>query len=600
MSKQKLVFLAPVNDPETFDRYVSLASGMSDLFDVSIGVGTMARKHSEELTDPGDSYLQYSVKNPSFFKFIVPEKLRPYLDTAFAEENLALMSWKVDVLKEAGLHAAMYANEPIYQREPVYQAFPHWRGARVDHPRRSRNPVWAPCLLQPEVQEVYRETIAELCRRFPIFDTFTFLTNDCGSGFCWSTTLYNRPNGPAHCRSVGPAPHVAAFHRAVIEGARDGGCEVETFMGHIYPDPEPELCRRLLPEGAHILPESGEGATGGLGSTIGRTYPVRGIEDVLGFVGQLEAMHARQPKTTFFRVGVAYQKSHTDLASLGFLLSVMRRFLKQPTNTLQERLALLGQVADDSYGPDAGPAVVEAWYELNRAFQVQAVWPRATSMPLYSGLSARWLTRPLVAFPEELTSDEVDYWLPHVFYGFGDEGRRNVLDFHGGRAADNITPGRDLQLRHGWFASLDSALARAQSAFRAAAEKGVEQATLTARAIAILRCIYRSIRHVMDFGLLMERAQPREGMWELGERPEGDPERAQVYGIVRDELDNTLELIDLVEGEGTDQVLITASKPEDEDTFILGPDLADQLRKKRQIMLAHWRDFDRLYLPPHL
>ena len=206
----------------------------------------------------------------------------------------------------------------------------------------------------------------------------------------------------------------------------------------------------------------------------------------------------------------------------------------------------------------------------------------------------------LVAFPEELTREEVDYWLPYVFYGFGDEGRRNILDFHGGRAADNITPGRDLQLRHGWFAGLDSALARAQSAFRAAAEKGVEQATLTARAIAILRCIYRSIRHVMDFGLLTERARPREGMWTLGERPEGDPERDQVYDLVRDELDNTLELIDLVEGEGTDQILVTASRPEDEDTFLLGPDVADQLRKKRRIMLAHWRDFDRLYLPPHL
>ncbi len=600
MPRQKLVFLAPVNEPKTFDRYVELVSGMAELFDVSVGVSTMARKHSEELTDPGDSYLQYSVKGPSFFKFVVPEKLRPYLDTAFADENLALMAYKVGVLKKAGLHAAMYANEPIYQRERVYEAFPHWRGARVDHPRRSRNPIWAPCLLQPEVQEVYRETVAELCRRFPIFDTFSFLTNDCGSGFCWAANLYNRPNGPAHCRSAGSAPHVAAFHRAVIEGAREGGCEVETFMNHIYPDPEPQLCRRLLPEGAHVLPESGEGATGSLASTIGRTYPVRGVEDVLGFLGQLEAMHVRQPRTTFFRVDVSYQKSHTDLASLEFLLGVMRRFLKQPTSTLGDRLALLEQVAEDSYGPDAGPAMVEAWYELNRAFQVQDVWPRANSMPLYNGLSGRWLTRPLVAFPEELTADEVDYWLPHVFYGFGEEGRRNILDSHGGRAADNVTPGRDLQLRNGWFASFDRASGRAQSAFRAAAEKGVAEATLTARAIAILRCIYRNIRHVMDFGLLMEKAQPREGMWELGERPEGDADRVTVYNLIRDELDNTLELIGLMEEEGSDQILVRTNEPEDEDTFILGPDVVEQLRKKRRIMLAHWRDFDRLYLPPHL
>ena len=43
-----------------------------------------------------------------------------------------------------------------------------------------------------------------------------------------------------------------------------------------------------------------------------------------------------------------------------------------------------------------------------------------------------------------------------------------------------------------------------------------------------------------------------------------------------------------------------ADKPEDEDIFLLGPDLAGQLHKKRRIMLDHWRCFDRLYLPPLL
>jgi len=97
----------------------------------------------------------------------------------------------------------------------------------------------------------------------------------------------------------------------------------------------------------------------------------------------------------------------------------------------------------------------------------------------------------------------------------------------------------------------------------------------------------------------MEQVQPRDGMWELGERHEGDPQRAQVYRILRDELDNTLDLIDLL-GEGAEDVLVMARNPEDEDTFLLGPGLVDQLSRKREIMLAHWADFDRLFLPPHL
>jgi hypothetical protein len=146
---------------------------------------------------------------------------------------------------------------------------------------------------------------------------------------------------------------------------------------------------------------------------------------------------------------------------------------------------------------------------------------------------------------------------------------------------------------------VDSSLARAGRAFAAAAEKGVEAARLTERAIAVSRCLWKSCRHALDFGLLMEHAVPRGGMWVLGEKPEGDPERLRVYQIVRDELDNSLELIGLLESGGS-EVIVTAARPEDEDTFILGPDLAEQLRKKRAVMLAHWREFDEVFIPPHL
>ena len=37
-------------------------------------------------------------------------------------------------------------------------------------------------------------------------------------------------------------------------------------------------------------------------------------------------------------------------------------------------------------------------------------------------------------------------------------------------------------------------------------------------------------------------------------------------------------------------VVVRGSKPEDEDTFTLGPDLMAQLTRKREIMLAHWQD----------
>ncbi len=600
MVRQKLVVFAPVRDLDTFAKFVKVLGGLSELFDISVEVGTLTRKHGEELTDPGDSYLDYSVNTPSIFKFVVPGRLRPYLDTAFAEENLALMDAKVEVLKEVAFKAAFFGNEPVYQRERVYEAFPNWRGPRIDHPRRSRNPVWSPCLLQPEVQEVYREAVAELCRRIGIIDTFLFKTNDAGSGFCYAPILYNRPNGPRWCRPAGTPPHVAAFHRVVVEGAREAGCQVETFMTNVRPAESAELCRPLLLEEAHLLPESAQGGTGRLAGNLSSTYPLRHMADPLGFLGQLERIKSQRPQTVLFSLATEYQKAHVELPTLELLVRLIQAFHQKPTNAVQDRLALLEEVARELYGPESTEAMVQAWYELHEYFRLRSVRPRPHHCIMYGDLSARWLTRPLVAFPEELTDEERSFWVPHVFSGFADEARLNILDIHGGRAGDVVGPSRDAGLRNAWFGTVDSSLGRAGRAFEAVVEKGVESAQLTVRAIAITRCLYRSARHALEFGLLLERSQPREGMWELGERHAGDPERTQVYQIVRDELDNALELIALVEEEGTDHVLITAEKPLGEDTFILGPDLVEQLRKKRRIMLAHWRDFDRIYLPPHL
>ena len=66
---------------------------------------------------------------------------------------------------------------------------------------------------------------------------------------------------------------------------------------------------------------------------------------------------------------------------------------------------------------------------------------------------------------------------------------------------------------------------------------------------------------------------------------------------MRDELDNTQELIDLLESGGMD--LICHSKDADEeDTFLFGPDLIDQLKRKRIIMRRHWRDIEQHLATP--
>ena len=42
-----------------------------------------------------------------------------------------------------------------------------------------------------------------------------------------------------------------------------------------------------------------------------------------------------------------------------------------------------------------------------------------------------------------------------------------------------------------------------------------------------------------------------------------------------------------------------AKDPRYEDTFLLGPDFLEQLRKKAGIMRAHWLDVQDYLAPPH-
>jgi len=68
--------------------------------------------------------------------------------------------------------------------------------------------------------------------------------------------------------------------------------------------------------------------------------------------------------------------------------------------------------------------------------------------------------------------------------------------------------------------------------------------------------------------------------------------------FMRDELDNTTTLLKVLENGGMSQIL-TAKNPADEDTFLLGPDLVNQLRQKLAIMRAHWLDSEQYLASPH-
>ena len=77
----------------------------------------------------------------------------------------------------------------------------------------------------------------------------------------------------------------------------------------------------------------------------------------------------------------------------------------------------------------------------------------------------------------------------------------------------------------------------------------------------------------------------------------GDPDLLLWNEIQRDELDNTNELLNLLANGGLDLVA-HARNSKDEDTFLYGPNLLDNMIKKVAIMREHWLDGQRYLTPP--
>ena len=121
------------------------------------------------------------------------------------------------------------------------------------------------------------------------------------------------------------------------------------------------------------------------------------------------------------------------------------------------------------------------------------------------------------------------------------------------------------------------------------------------KSLKIYSCIMRSAGNFGEAQAIIDRNADK--LNRPPHRPDkvptwdGDPDLLAFNAIMRDELDNTQELIDLLEDGGMD-LICHARVPADEDTFLLSPDLVNQLKLKRKIMLAHWTDIESYMTTP--
>jgi hypothetical protein len=608
----RLVVNYAASDLGEFARVAEAASALSDRYAVRLVVSHLAARNDRPRTDPGDPYLQYSSSFPDLFGFFLPKAIDRYVDGSTVEANTRLAEEKLAVLREHGILGAFLGREPVHEPESLYRRFPQWRGPRIDHPQRSRNPLFAPCLHQPEVQALYREAAQGLAERLPGIDTFYWWTNDSGSGFCWYPYLYPGENGPDACRALGPVPAMAAFHSAILDGSRLGG--VTDPMSIMTSTRVWDHSR--MPAGSHVYPsEAGGRKVLSIRAELSLTYPVRYLWDPLERLEQIEAIGESDPVAIIWWLSDVYHRTSADSSSTVRQIALwdVATHHRADGDRSSGGRTLLAEFAAAHFGQQASGDVVDGWMGMHEAFAIQRDNPVprwiTPYLPTYGAVSHRWLTRPMVAFPAELSPDEEADFLPYIF-AIGDDARRNdLLDLHGSSAAGVADP-HDIHRQH--FTRIAAALERAGGSFDRASQKAVGPAqselATTARAAMLLAGIWRSCENWIEFAVLRGQgvARPLDDGVPLtaAEQTRAEAFRGLITGVMRDELDNMLSFQALL-GTDPETVVARGTVPEHEDTFTLAPNLAAQLTTRRATMLAHWQDAARLvpvasWQPPKL
>jgi hypothetical protein len=274
---------------------------------------------------------------------------------------------------------------------------------------------------------------------------------------------------------------------------------------------------------------------------------------------------------------------------------------QMPMDTIPRRIAALRTFAASEVGEAQSDNLIEAWSALNDARRNLDTLDFG-GMLRFGHVLNRWITRPMVPFPLELTDAEKKDYRPFLFQAKGEEQAANLADIQA------------MRMYEGWGARLlfqrvieltIPRVERARSlidgiATSATGESARAQWSLTAKRLQALIYLLRSADDMVAYQAQLDRVKG------IGAKPETDPvlgaqpdwARTDLVDLARREIDTMAALRALLDS--TNQpILDLAPTAQDETIMRLGPDVPRQLKHKIDVMNAHWRDYDRLFTTPN-
>jgi len=188
-AKNIFVVHSSFRDIQTFTEFSEQIARLKPFGRIDMNINLTAEKADFEMPEGGSPWHEYAAYDRSLSKFFPDEKIAPFIPEELVNKNRQLLFNKVKIIRNLGLNAGYRSNEPHFLTKAFFESYPHLRGPRIDHPRRSLQKEFAPCLHQKETEEMYQNMANMLFENAPEIHTVHFNMNDAGSGFCWAEWL---------------------------------------------------------------------------------------------------------------------------------------------------------------------------------------------------------------------------------------------------------------------------------------------------------------------------------------------------------------------------------------------------------------------------
>jgi len=565
-----------------------------------VPVNALAKDMPAEQGPPGEIYYRFYYFSPDLDQFVETPLNAGAYSPEYLEANLTLLKQNARLAVKYGLTPGLNISSPRSVPDAVLEKYPYLRGARVDHPFRSYRPRFTLTLSHPAVRRHYAELMRRLMREVPELGYIYLWTNDSGSGFEYTASLYAGRNGGAYlvrewksheAIAKAAAENVLRYFRTLRDAAVGTRPDFRLLFNLFSFSNEEEFILDGLTQGLDLWVAPKELDDTPRGKRL-KSLPAKGSEIftttrlqnnyLLGIPSPwLAAAEVRGLRAAGFdKAQVTVDPA--PLAPYDVNREVLRALNFDPAADVE---TVVAAAAERLVGKDGAPALIKAWRLCDSAVHgfpsIMLYGDNNWGFPWY-----RLLVRPFAPDIERIPEAERAYYEKYMTVTFNNP---NLVDL-----------GTDILWTLMTREQADAAVAQAdRTAWRPLDEAigvlgdAVKSANDPVRAVFVdqldrlraLRCYFRTLRNTAAW------VAGVHGYIEAKDPAGKEKRRAMVRAMVDDEIANAKALAALFEESKTRFMPVDAAG----ETFnMYGPNLPELIRKKVALMEKHRNDEPRI------